>query len=140
MYKKILVPLDESASAEAALPHAQAIAKQFGAELVLVSVIVPPLSGDPSATKAITDAEADEDKSYLAQKAAELTKSGLRVSTRLLEGLVSESIVAAAKSAGADMIVMGTHGRTGLRHLVMGSVAEVVVQHASVPVVLVRAP
>lgn len=138
MYTKILVPLDETPSAEVALPHAAAIARQFGAELVLLSVVVAAMSEDAVMELTIEKQVAREDQSYLAGKAGVLTRQGLKVSTRVVEGRVADAILSAAADGGADMIVMATHGHGGLRHLLLGGTAEEVVRHSTVPVMLVR--
>lgn len=138
MYKKILVPLDGSAASESALPHAQALAKQFGAELELISVVVPTMMGDPSMSNVIEKEEVSEETAYLNSKVAELAQAGFAASAKVSEGLITDAILRAQVSEGVDLIVMATHGRTGLKHLLLGSVAESVVRTARVPVMLVR--
>ncbi len=138
MYKKILVPLDGSAASETALPHAQALAKQFGAELELISVVVPTMMGDPSMSNMIEKEEVNEETTYLDGKVAELNKAGYTASAKVTEGLITDAILHAQVNEGVDLIVMATHGRTGLKHLLLGSVAEGVVRTARVPVMLIR--
>lgn len=138
MYKKILVPLDGSEASEGALPHAQALAKQFGAELELISVVVPTMMGDPSMSNVIEKEEVGEETSYLNGKVAELAKAGFKASAKVAEGLITDAILHAQVAEGVDLIVMATHGRSGLKHLLLGSVAESVVRTAKVPVMLVR--
>ena len=82
-------------------------------------------------------------KEVLSASAALAQKLGVTVETALhenLSGRVADVILAEAKKWGADLIVMGTHGRRGIRHVVLGSDAEAVVRSATVPVLLVRAP
>lgn len=138
MYKKILVPLDGSEASETALPHAQALAKQFGAEIELISVVVPTMMGDPSMSNVIEKEEVSEETAYLDGKVTELTKAGFKASARVAEGLITDAILHAQVAEGVDLIVMATHGRTGLKHLLLGSVAESVVRTAKAPVMLVR--
>jgi nucleotide-binding universal stress UspA family protein len=77
-------------------------------------------------------------KAELADLAARLAKRGVKVRTLLREGTPHRAIVDAAKQPGTDLIVMGTHGRTGMSRLLLGSVAELVIRHAPCPVLTVR--
>jgi nucleotide-binding universal stress UspA family protein len=86
-------------------------------------------------TYAITKAEA-----HLADLAARLTKDGVAVQTEVRVGVAATEILQAATSFGAQLIVMGTHGHTGIRHLIAGSVTEKVVRASTVPVLTIRHP
>jgi nucleotide-binding universal stress UspA family protein len=144
MYQRIVVALDGSALAEHVLPHAEAFAQRFGATLVLVRVN-PRLSTssaaasppqDPTLVHRLEGQAADE---YLARIAEQLRANGSTVEMQLPTGHPAEEIVAYARSAGADLIAMTTHGRSGLARLVFGSVATEVLQQAPCPVLLIRA-
>lgn len=142
MYKKILVPLDGSPLAEAALPHAQALAKSEDAEIVLLSVPVTPspefLARTPGlANKVIEDAE-KETKAYLKQKTTKLALEGAKVTSILREGPISEMILKVAAEVHADVIAMFTYGRTGLQRWLMGSVADRVAHDSHIPVMLIH--
>ena len=142
MYKKILVPLDGSQLAEAVLPHAEALAKTEGAEIVLLSVPVSPslefLARNPSlANKVIEETEA-ETQAYLEFETAKLEKDGIKVTSIMREGLIPEMILKVADEVHADMIAMSTHGRSGVQRWLMGSVADRVVHHAHIPVMLIH--
>jgi len=145
MYRKVMVPLDGSHTAECALPHMQAIVSGCGiADVVLLRVIVPlPAPGyvvliehDKARLEAEHRVEAE---GYLEKIAKRLADEGLSVDTDTAGGDATESIVDYADKHGVDLIVMATHGRTGIGRFVMGSVAERVVRHSNVPILLVRA-
>jgi len=142
-YRTILIPLDGSCFAEHALEPAQTIAS--GSELLLLAVA--PAVDDiaraevgviPYWMQAECDAERDHRDQYLKQVAERLAAGGQRVHTRLVTGLPAEAILHAADVEQADLIVMTTHGRSGLSRLWLGSVAAKVAQGAQVPVLLVR--
>jgi nucleotide-binding universal stress UspA family protein len=132
MFKKLLVPLDGSGQAAVALPLARGLARATGGEIILVRVIPERMLGaDPAAR-----AEADD---YLAGIARELAGAGPRVSTIVQAGPEpAAEVLAVARREGVDLIVMATHGRSGLARMVLGSVAERVLTDSPVPVVLLR--
>lgn len=147
MWKKLLVPHDFSPCAERALATAVELARVHGSELALVHVSALPanLPVDTLVTPVLAAGplRIDEYMMRAARKrldaiAEPLRLSGLAVSTLAITGDVAEQILALAN--GVDALVVGTHGRKGLSHLLLGSVAEKVVRGASVPVVCVRTP
>jgi universal stress protein A len=142
--KKILVPTDFSPGAAAATEHALSLAHAFGGTVTLFHVYALPtyVFPDGSTFVAGPDVAAKIERDVLdtlatAARNAE-RQSGVPVLTRSVIGAPYDEIIAAAKEY--DLIVMGTHGRTGLKHLLLGSVAEKVVRHASCPVLTVRTP
>ena len=144
MIRKILVPLDRSPLAERALLQAVEIAKRADARLRLVHVWValPPRGeflGEPLRQ---LEARAREDAlRYLDATAAQVSGgSGLQVETVPLRAPVAEAICEDAHASRSDLIVMSTHGRTGWSRVWLGSVADQVMRHATVPVLLVRSP
>jgi nucleotide-binding universal stress UspA family protein len=149
MYRKVMVPLDGSHTAECVLPHMRAVVSGCGvADVVLLRVIRPlPDRGYAPAYTHISErdrAQRDaehwaEVEGYLEEVAKRLADEGLSVETDAVEGYVTESIIDYADKHGVDLIVMATHGRTGAGRFMMGSVAEKVVRHSNVPVLLVRA-
>ncbi|MFN2165877.1 MAG: universal stress protein [Anaerolineae bacterium] len=143
MYKRILVPLDGSALAEAALPHAATLASRFDAEVILLRVVVSPyaivapdlvLAGYDPDLQALTN----EATQYLGRKSQGLAEQGIRLKEVLCEGPVAEAILDHAVSLDVDLIVMSTHGRGGVLRWVYGSVADRVLQGATCPVLLIR--
>lgn len=143
MYTRILVPLDGSALAERAVSHASKIARAMGAELILAQFVQPPLGDAPEAGQAaeisaIRDAGA-EANAYLAGIAGKLSAEGCEsVRIEILEGAPAEGILGLAHREDVDLIIMSTHGRTGLSKVLMGSVAEKVVLTTKRPVMLVK--
>lgn len=139
MYKRILVPLDGSTLSEAVLPHAQNLAQTTGAELVLLHVIVTPVEkfSVPLTLADIQKIEA-ESKLYLKSVCSKLEKENLRVTFLVREGSVAETILEVAASMEADAIAMSTHGRTGVKRWLLGSVADKVVRMSPLPVLLIR--
>ena len=142
MYKRILLPLDGSALAEQALPHAIAQAERFQAELVLLKVLelLPKdrrLSGDlVRATYELTTRLARE---YLESVAVRVQAQNMPVRVIIVEGRPHVEIVRFAETNEVDLIVISTRGQSGISRWLMGSVADRVVRGASVPVLLVRA-
>jgi universal stress protein A len=112
------------------------------ASLHLLHVVGEPFAGGwewymPDATALLERLEADS-RTRLAEIADGLTKQGLAVTTEVRCACPAEGIVAAAADGGADLVVMSTHGRSGLPHLLLGSVAERVIRTAPCPVLAVR--
>jgi nucleotide-binding universal stress UspA family protein len=147
-YKRILVPIDGSPTSGRGLREAIGFAKAQKARLQLVHVVdvhnamVTGLSGGAAVTDIAAALEA-RGRKILASAAAAARKAGLASDTVLLESLTgpaAEPIVRQARKWRADLIVIGTHGRRGLKRLVMGSDAEQIVRNAPVPVMLVRRP
>jgi len=142
MYKKILVPLDGSDLATKALDQTEKLAKTFGAEIILFQVVpFLPIYGSPElVTPLIVDEKQKESaERYLANLAEELKKRGHRVTAIVKTGQqVAVEIIDFAKEAGADLIVMCTHGRSGISRWVLGSVALKILTRAETPILLVR--
>jgi nucleotide-binding universal stress UspA family protein len=142
MYKRALVPLDGSPVAEAIIPFILEIAGPLDMTVRLLRVIepIPPMVVEGAAPVFVDDpaARARDAQEYLAPIAAELRGRGVDATFEVRRGTALPSILAAAKSFGADLIAMSTHGRSGLGRLLFGSVAEQVLRHADVPVFLMR--
>ena len=146
MYKRILVPTDGSDTAEAGLREACKLAQeQRGTQIRVVHVVDELLTVMPeiygSAYDAITEAVRKSGASLLAHTEIVAREYGLTVETQLLEamgGVAGELVIKDAKEWAADLIVCGTHGRQGLRRIVMGSDAEYIVRHTPVPILLIR--
>ena len=145
MYSKVLVPLDGSEVAECALNHTQAIVRGCNiVDVVLLRVIGHTASYRESfaAMVDVERVEAEERtaaRAYLDATVKQLAESGLSVQADMVNGDAAEAIVDYADKNGVDLIVMATHGRSGVRRWAMGSVADRVVRHARVPVLLARA-
>jgi nucleotide-binding universal stress UspA family protein len=149
MWKKLLVPHDFSPCAEHALRTAVELAKAHGSELVLMHVselpanlprdaLVVPASG--AGPVRIDEYATGGARQRLDAITEPLRRAGVAVSSLAVTGDVAEQILALATQVGADALVVGTHGRKGLSHLLLGSVAEKIIRAAPVPVVCVRMP
>lgn len=142
--KTILVATDFAACAEAALDHALALAPALGAKVYLLHAYALPLAAFPGGDfmprvevgpKILASAEA-----AVAQAIAKAKQSGVEILPVVKEGDPREVIKTTAEELGADLIVLGTHGRRGIVRAIFGSVAEAVVRSSLVPVMTVHAP
>jgi nucleotide-binding universal stress UspA family protein len=141
----LVVPLDGSSHAEAALPVARSVARGLDGSVTLVCVlpaagqlVAEPGGGLRMYIGADHDRLTDDARVYLESRAAGLRASGLQVEPRLKLGKPAAEIHRTADELGAGMVVMATHGRTGLARAVLGSVAGEVLHHGTTPVLLVR--
>lgn len=142
MYKKILIPLDGSSLAEAILPHAQALAKSEGAEIVLLRVSQPPapefLARDVKTGVRLVEEMEQEARQYVKVEVQRLRDDGNQVTGIARDGAVLETIVSVARETHADVIAMSTHARSGLQHFLLGSVADDLVHISPIPVMLIH--
>jgi universal stress protein A len=139
-WRKICCPVDFSEESRRVAVHAVELGWAFDGEVTLLHVwdAPAPTSADAFvAGPALFDGIAPELRSRLAGWAKEL---GENVKTAVVAGSPAQDIVRFAKDEGVDVIVMGTHGRTGVRHALMGSVAEKVIRKAECPVLVIRRP
>jgi universal stress protein A len=137
--KNIVVPIDFSAESQKALQYASKLASQFGAVLKLIHVVEPgPLINDlPDFTR--SDQEiAKESRIRLQALAKDEIDERIPVQTGVRIGKPYHEIVSFAKVVDADLVVVSTHGYTGLKHTLLGSTAERVVRYATCPVLVVR--
>lgn len=142
--KRIVVGTDFSDGSDAAMVKAFALAVAHHAVVDLVHVVEPGVLFAPVSlgSMALADGPAlfEEIDRALSSRAEEARQAGLVCQTNSLQGFPPAEIVQHAKKTGADLLVVGTHGRTGITHLVLGSVAERVVQRSSCPVLVVPHP
>ena len=140
--KRILVPTDFSAHASDALDHARSLAEKFNARLTLLHVFEPiNLAYESVSAQMVECAQRAEDdaRELLADLYADLKEApGPAVHSVFVTGRPEEKIVSMAKKLKQDLIVISTHGHTGLKHLFLGSVAERVLRHANCPVLVLR--
>jgi universal stress protein A len=146
---RILVPIDFSECSRVALDYATTLAKTFEAKIDVLHVwevppYIPPeaMVGVPGHdTQSLADVAKGSAEQEMRRFVKDLEDDGVHVERTLLDsGDPGRTIVDVAEKEGYDIIVLGTHGRTGLSHLLMGSVAERVVRHSSCPVLTVRSP
>ena len=165
MYKKIMVPLDGSKLAEAALPHVEELAKGCDTEEVILVSVTERVRGyraiegstessigsgggwgssmQSAGQHFVPEATGKKEKQaqrYLDRVAKALTAKGINVSTEVLLWKPAEAIVGYAKQYGCDLIVMASHGRSGPSRWAHGSVADKVLRSSCIPVLMVRAP
>lgn len=143
-YSKILVPLDGSTWAERAIPHAARIARDNNAELILFTVYQLPMREymDQMALAGVTEISnqiRERAVNYMTSQRNKLRNEGLNASYQLVEGTSpAEKICDFVSAEGVDLVVMSTHGRTGLARFLFGGVAQKVMQAVRVPVMLIR--
>lgn len=142
MFKHILCPIDGSDRSLQALEMAATFAAEQGADLTICTIVDPSKAaamafGDPAMSNACFDALEDEAKAMVAE-AAERVQKAVVAHTAVICGRPVESIVQYAGENGCDLIVVGSHGRSGIQRALLGSVAEGVIRHASVPVLIDR--
>ena len=142
MYRKILVPLDGSEFAKKALEHAEGLAKTYGAEIILFQVtpFIPIYGPLEFVTPVVVDEEQKEAAEMdLTKLAEEMKIRGHKVTSMVRTGpQVAAEIIDFAKGSGVDLIVMCTHGRSGITRWVLGSVAHKVLTRAETPILLIH--
>ena len=151
MYRRILVPLDGSKLAECALSHAEELAKGCDTEKVILVSVTERVQGyrafeDPSrpmSQQLVPEGFGKKEKQaqrYLGKIAKAMEAKGIKVDTEVLLGDPAEEIVIYAKHPGCDVIVMSSHGRSGISRWTHGSVADRIFRGSPVPVLMVKAP
>lgn len=139
--RHILVPFDFSEGAKLALEHAIGFARQFDARITLLHIVHLPYFGSgfgPGDAASITARLESDASQQLDALAAEVKRQGVPAEALVRIGHPASDAVDVAQREGVALIVMGTHGRTGLKHVLLGSVAEHVVRHAPCPVLVIR--
>jgi nucleotide-binding universal stress UspA family protein len=147
MYKKILVPLDGSELAECVLPHVEAFIEGFNpSDLILVRVVEPekPYHGEYAIDTEMIEKRQSETmsiaKEYLDQIVNRLKNEGAALHPEVIVGRVTEMLADYAMKNDIDLIIIATHGYSGITRWVRGSVADKILRSANVPVLMVRAP
>jgi nucleotide-binding universal stress UspA family protein len=142
--KRVLVPTDFSEHADRALTVAIEFAKPLGATIDLLHVYALPLPIVASIGGAVppplplpTPDDLMSTQRNIDERAEKVRSAGLECSSAIVEGPAAAEIVSHSRKLGADLIVMATHGRTGIRRLIFGSVAQEVLRRTSLPLVLV---
>jgi nucleotide-binding universal stress UspA family protein len=144
MFKRILVPLDGSARAESAIPVAARIARAYGATITLLRIAETPVEYGPylappaSYAKEAIEADLAQLREYLDKAAQAEALVGIDVEKKALFGAVAPTIIAAAQAYHTSLIVMCSHGYTGFKRWMLGSVADKVARHAPVPIFVLR--
>ena len=134
--KRILCPVDFSEFNQVANKYASVLAKSAGAEIIYIHVSIPDI---PFGTSVYVDLEHDEERCRKRLETIEPTIDGIECSHIVKIGTPANEIVDYADENNIDLIVLGTHGRTGLKRVLMGSVAEVVMRRSKCPVLALKA-
>jgi nucleotide-binding universal stress UspA family protein len=144
-FNRILVPTDFSAPSDAALVTAKELAERLGASIHLLHVLEDPYSTAAYATEVygylppgIKESWQKDAEAHMATVLTPAERAQFSATTTVIFGAPAQSIVEHAENNGIDLIVMGTHGRGGVAHLLLGSVAERVVRMARCPVLTIR--
>ncbi len=146
MFKHLLVPLDSSQFAENALEYALSLARHYNSQITLLHVVGQEWEAEmraelPGIEEIAEGAETGSAVSYLSAKEKELKEKGYDVVALVQKGEpVSQIILDTAQAEEVDIIVMSSHGFTGLKRLMFGNVAEKVIKNAQIPVLLIRPP
>ena len=148
MYQHIMVPLDGSELAECVLPHVEAVATGCNATTVTLVRVVLPLHMyggaetriSPEERKHLEEDSVEVATAYLEEKTQLLRDKGVLVEVKVLFGNVLDQLVDYTNQNGVDLIIIATHGRSGVSRLFLGSVADRLLRHAPVPVLMVRTP
>jgi nucleotide-binding universal stress UspA family protein len=148
MYNKILAPLDGSELSACSLDQLKQLTSPGGGtEVILLRVIEPLVSNDAEAWArsgyTVTEVQ-NKNKAnaleYLSLAAGKLTHQGISARVEIMEGRAAESILEYAEKNGVDLILISSHGRSGISRWTFGSVADKVVRHSSIPVMVITPP
>ena len=138
MYKKILIPLDNSSSDQTIIDHIQPLVKLSGGEVILVHVADGYAARLQNQLNLADSEEIKDDKKYLEKRQKELEKNGLKVRTILVQGEPADGILSVADQEKCDLIAMATHGHKFVKDLILGSVAENIRHRTDIPVLMIR--
>ena len=143
MYKKILVPLDGSKLAEIALPHAESLSLQYQADLVLLSVIDPPsMTGRNDSAIQVFQKEMDtkmqEAEIYLKALKNQFERENIKTRYFVNSGSVVQNIIDTAARESVDLVLIASHGRSGLQRVFFGSIAAGVLNRIEQPLMVIR--
>jgi nucleotide-binding universal stress UspA family protein len=134
-YEKILVPLDGSQLSETVLPEVERLASVLNSQIIIMTIVYSTMSSEVIPPKEIGKAQV-----YVDKIKEQLSKKGFNVDSHVgASNNISKRILDDVAEYDVDLIMMCTHGHTGTKHLIFGSVAEDIVHHTTVPVLLVRA-
>ena len=147
MYRRIMVPLDGSELAECVLPHIEAIAQLSKASVELVHVIEPlelPTRGGIALSiddlKQIEAHSKNDAERYLNEIIKRLKNVSIKARSKVLIGKAADSLIDYIHESNFDLIIMATHGRSGISRWIWGSVAERILHSSSIPVLIIRPP
>ncbi|MBC9227719.1 universal stress protein [bacterium SPL81] len=143
-YQKILVAIDDSEISANVIQQAAQLAKALNSEIAVVEVMtLDPYLSEAYLRMGQSNELIERVRSYVQENLTKVEKKfeelGLTVATQVLEGFsIHDEIIGAAQNLGADLIIMGSHGRTGIKKFILGSVAQKVLGESHIPVLVVR--
>ena len=156
MFNVILVPLDSSRFSSRAIDYAVDIARRFDARIILMQAVLPAtpvmpaadvIGPSPAAARIMVEEARKQDKrnvarakSYLKRKLKEIESSGVNGAYRIAVGRPAYTIMELCKKEHVDLVVMTTHGKSGLKRAILGSVADEVIRNSKTPVLAIRPP
>jgi nucleotide-binding universal stress UspA family protein len=148
MYKTIMVPLDGSELAECVLPYVEAFVNQCQVQTIVFIRVLEPLTSATAREYSISLEEMEKREMgrkntanlYLKEVAGRLKADGTKLKTEVLIGRVADELAEYAENSDIDLILIATHGRSGISRWVRGSVADRILRSASLPVMMIRAP
>lgn len=140
MYKKILIPLDNSKTDEAILKHIRLLARTTAAELILIHVADGYVARLQQQLNLEDSEEIQEDRRYIQQQKELLTREGFKVRACLACGDPVKEILEVVQKEGCDLIAMATHGHRLLGDILFGSVAENLRHRTGIPILMIKAP
>jgi len=150
MYEKILAPLDGSELSECSLQHIKAIVIGCQVPEVILFRVAEPVSSlvfsgypemiDGNLVTQLEEQSRGEAKNYVEKIAVRLKREGINVKTAIVSGRPADEILDYVKNNKIDLIIMSTHGKSGISRFAFGSVAEKVLRHSTVPVLVIAAP
>jgi nucleotide-binding universal stress UspA family protein len=149
MYEKILAPLDGSELSECSLQHIKAVAIGCQVPEVILIRVTEPVSSlvysgypemiDGNLISRLEEQSRDQAKNYIEKIAVRLKREGINVKTTVVSGSPADEILDYVKNNKIDLIIMSTHGKSGISRFAFGSVAEKVLRHSTVPVLVISA-
>lgn len=139
MYKKILIPLENSSTDQAILNHIKPLAKLTQASVVLVHVADGYAARLQEELNLQDSEEIRKDREYLESKKDEFVKDGFKVTAHLVCGDPPKEILTIAQKEGCDLIAMSTHGHKFIKDVILGSVADTLRHHTNIPILMIRA-
>ena len=139
MYKKIIIPLDNSVTDEAILVHVRKLARLTHAQLVLVHVADGFAAHLQDQLNLADSEEIKDDQAYLDQVSATLEREGFKVKAVLVQGKdPADGILSVAETEGCDLIAMATHGHQFIEDMILGSVADALRHRTDIPILMIR--
>ena len=138
MYKKILIPLDNSPSDQAIVEHIQPLAKMMSASVVLIHVADGYAARLQSELNLADSEEIKKDEEYLARRQLEFEQKGLKAKSLLVQGEPADEILKIAGQEHCDLIAMSTHGHRFVKDLILGSVEDSIRHNTDIPILMIR--